>query len=29
MGELDKDLIEFAYSAAHVNLRSQLGLSRG
>ena len=29
MGELDKDLVEFAYSAAHVNLRSQLGLSSG
>ena len=29
MGELDRDLQEFAYSAAHVNLRSQLGLSRG
>jgi tetratricopeptide (TPR) repeat protein len=29
MGELDKDLVEFAFSAAHVNLRSQLGLSRG
>lgn len=28
-GELDKDLVEFAFSAAHVNLRSQLGLSRG
>lgn len=28
MGELDKDLIEFAYSAAHVALRRQLGLSR-
>ena len=27
-GELDRDLQEFAYSAAHVNLRSQLGLSR-
>jgi len=26
VGELDRDLIEFAYSAAHVNLRSQLGL---
>ena len=24
--ELDKDLMEFAYSAAHVNLRTQLGL---
>ena len=29
MGDLDKDLIEFAYSAAHVKLRSQLGLSSG
>jgi hypothetical protein len=29
MGDLDKDLVEFAYSAAHVNLRSPLGLSRG
>ena len=29
MGDLDKDLIEFAYSAAHVTLRRQLGLSRG
>lgn len=29
MGELDKDLIEFAFSAAHVNLRSQLGLAKG
>lgn len=28
-GELDKDLIEFAYSAAHVQLRKQLGLARG
>jgi len=27
MGELDRDLVEFAYSAAHVALRSQLGLS--
>lgn len=25
-GELDRDLMEFAYSAAHVNLRTQLGL---
>ena len=25
-GELDRDLMEFAYSAAHVNLRQQLGL---
>jgi hypothetical protein len=29
IGELDRDLIEFAYSAAHVKLRTQLGLSRG
>lgn len=29
MGELDRDLQEFAFSAAHVSLRSQLGLSRG
>jgi tetratricopeptide (TPR) repeat protein len=29
IGELDRDLIEFAYSAAHVKLRSQLALSRG
>ncbi|MGE0401575.1 MAG: DUF4388 domain-containing protein [Kofleriaceae bacterium] len=29
MGELDRDLQDFAYSAAHVNLRTQLGLSRG
>jgi len=28
-GELDKDLVEFAYSAAHVQLRKQLGLARG
>jgi tetratricopeptide (TPR) repeat protein len=28
-GELDKDLVEFSYSAAHVQLRHQLGLSRG
>lgn len=27
-GELDRDLQDFAYSAAHVNLRAQLGLSR-
>jgi tetratricopeptide (TPR) repeat protein len=27
MGELDRDLQEFAFSAAHVNLRLQLGLS--
>jgi len=29
LGELDRDLVEFAYSAAHVKLRAQLGLSRG
>ena len=29
MGELDKDLIEFAFSAPHVTLRRELGLSRG
>jgi hypothetical protein len=29
IGELDRDLIEFAYSAAHVKLRAQLGLLRG
>jgi len=28
IGELDRDLVEFAYSAAHVKLRAQLGLSR-
>jgi tetratricopeptide (TPR) repeat protein len=28
-GELDRDLVEFSYSAAHVQLRHQLGLSRG
>jgi hypothetical protein len=28
MSDLDKDLIEFAYSAAHVRLRSQLGLPK-
>ncbi len=28
-GDLDKDLVEFAYSAAHVQLRKQLGLARG
>jgi tetratricopeptide (TPR) repeat protein len=27
MGDLDKDLIEFAFGAAHVSLRRQLGLS--
>jgi len=26
VGELDRDLVEFSYSAAHVQLRSQLGL---
>jgi hypothetical protein len=26
-GELDRDLVEFAYSAVHVNLRRQLGTS--
>lgn len=29
MGDLDRDLVEFAYSAAHVALRRQLGMSRG
>ena len=29
MGELDRDLVEFTYSAAHVALRNQLGLARG
>jgi hypothetical protein len=29
VGELDKDLVEFAYSEAHVSLRNQLGLSKG
>jgi tetratricopeptide (TPR) repeat protein len=29
MGDLDKDLVEFAYSSAHVALRRQLGMSRG
>ncbi|MGH9885719.1 MAG: hypothetical protein ACREBE_09335, partial [bacterium] len=28
IGDLDRDLIEFAFSAAHVKLRAQLGLSR-
>jgi hypothetical protein len=28
VGELDRDLLEFAFSAAHVQLRSQLGLAR-
>ena len=27
VGELDRDVIEFAYSASHVTLRAQLGLS--
>jgi hypothetical protein len=27
-GELDRDLVEFSYSAAHVQLRKQLGLAR-
>lgn len=27
MGELDRDLVEFAFSAAHVQLRAQLGLA--
>jgi tetratricopeptide (TPR) repeat protein len=29
MGQLDRDLQDFAFSAAHVKLRAQLGLSRG
>lgn len=29
IGELERDLVEFAYSAAHVKLRAQLGLARG
>jgi tetratricopeptide (TPR) repeat protein len=29
VGDLDRDLVEFAYSAAHVKLRVQLGLKRG
>jgi tetratricopeptide (TPR) repeat protein len=29
MGDLEKDLVEFAYSTTHVTLRRQLGLSRG
>ncbi|MEO7732729.1 MAG: hypothetical protein ABIY55_17295, partial [Kofleriaceae bacterium] len=29
VGEIDRDLVEFAYSAAHVRLRAQLGLGRG
>jgi hypothetical protein len=28
IGDLDRDLVEFAYSAAHVKLRAQLGLAR-
>jgi len=28
VGELDRDLVEFAYSAAHVQLRQLLGLAR-
>ncbi len=29
VGDLDRDLVEFSYSAAHVQLRTQLGLGRG
>ena len=29
MGDLDRDLVEFTYGAAHVTLRQQLGLSKG
>ena len=29
VGDLDRDLVEFSFSAAHVQLRKQLGLSRG
>ncbi len=29
VGELDADLVNFAFSAAHVQLRAQLGLARG
>jgi len=29
VGELDRDLIDFAFSAIHVQLRAQLGLARG
>ncbi len=29
VGELDRDVVEFAYSSSHVQLRAQLGLSRG
>ena len=28
IGDLDRDLVDFAYSAAHVRLRAQLGLAR-
>ena len=28
VGELDPDLVDFAFSAAHVRLRAQLGLAR-
>jgi hypothetical protein len=28
LGDLDRDLLEFAFSAAHVQLRAQLGLAR-
>jgi tetratricopeptide (TPR) repeat protein len=28
VGDLDRDLVDFAFSAAHVQLRAQLGLSR-
>jgi tetratricopeptide (TPR) repeat protein len=28
VGELDRDLVDFAFSAAHVQLRAQLGLAR-
>lgn len=28
MGDLDRDIVEFAFSAAHVTLRRELGLSR-
>ncbi|MBA3538284.1 MAG: hypothetical protein H0T79_01525, partial [Deltaproteobacteria bacterium] len=27
VGDLDRDLVEFAYSASHVHLRHQLGLT--
>jgi tetratricopeptide (TPR) repeat protein len=29
VGDLDRDLVDFAFSAAHVQLRSQLGMRRG